>query len=70
MRKLCQFGFSDGAECLEVAVANIGNLWYCAEHYDNWIAYYRRHLLEDNGVHQSVLEDVKRILKRTDETKV
>lgn len=42
MRRLCEFDFSDGAECVEVAVANIGDKWYCAEHYDSWMAYYRR----------------------------
>lgn len=64
MRRLCEFGFSDGVECLEAAVANIGERWYCAEHYDNWIGYYRRHL--DSGwasFPDEVTEDVKRVLK-------
>jgi hypothetical protein len=40
--RLCEFDFSDGAECAETAVANIAEHWYCAEHYDVWMAYYRR----------------------------
>ena len=41
--RICDFAFSDGAECLKPAVANISVWWYCAEHYDTWIDYYRRH---------------------------
>jgi hypothetical protein len=40
--RLCQFQFSDEVLCLEPAKASIGERWYCAEHYDVWIEYYRR----------------------------
>jgi len=69
VRKLCQFGFSDGEECPEVAVANIGDRWYCAEHYDSWIGYYRRRLLEGdptlnpNKFDDEGFKETKRVLK-------
>ena len=66
MRKHCCFSFSDGAECVELAVANIGERWYCAEHYDTWIEYYRRAL--NNGSCNLNAEDyasVRRILKES-----
>jgi hypothetical protein len=64
--KFCEFGFSDGAECLKPAVASIGSRHYCAEHYDNWMEYYRRHLFDGSGKYRLMddgIEDVKRVLK-------
>jgi hypothetical protein len=42
MTHLCEFQFSDGAECLKTATASIENRWYCAEHFDAWMRYYHR----------------------------
>ena len=61
MRKVCQFGFSDGAECLKPAKANIGTRWFCAEHYDNWLDYYR-HLLSVGGT-KFMIAEAKRVLR-------
>jgi hypothetical protein len=43
VRRLCDYNFSDGdgSNCLKIAVGNIGLQWYCAEHYDRWMHYYR-----------------------------
>ena len=67
MRKLCQFNFSDGSECVKPACASIGSRSYCAEHYDVWIDYYRRHLYDEGCSNYNLvddgIDDVKRVLK-------
>jgi hypothetical protein len=55
---------SDGVECFEIAVTNMGNRHYCARHYDIWIEYYRKHLFDcDCVIVDEGIEDVKQVLK-------
>jgi hypothetical protein len=61
VRKLCQFEFSDGVECLEPAVASMCQQWFCAEHYDVWMEYYRRRLITNDGNDQFA----KKVLRGT-----
>lgn len=51
--------FSDGVECQEPAKANIGDIWYCAEHYDWWIGYYER--VKHGDYHNT--DEARKILK-------
>ena len=69
MRKLCELEFSDGVECLKIAVATLGGRWYCAEHYDGWIRYYRHRLINGDGVKHKhdgpEFEEARRILRES-----
>ena len=56
--RICQ-DFSDGSECLKPAVTSILHCWYCAEHYDGLMAYYRR--TAEGDAHNSAF--ARRILK-------
>ena len=64
MRRTCLYG-----KCQKEAVSNIGTCWYCAEHYDVWIEYYRDVLEHNNDLSNDYViidpmaKDVKRILE-------